>query len=203
MFIDLGRWSACFQQEMGGVAMWRLLLPLAGDSGSENIRFFRSKMCVRAFDLDLTLMSPPGTLQRRSPQVDGQHGGLKANGRGRRKECLAMWGRGVWGKGMRDGKNRKGQTNSGNTAIWRKRGRLRQRERERKNGAETSNGSNPSSPSCTPESKDLIQQAQTKERDGPLWRDCGTPALWENRNKTDTPTGWAGKMELLVSDNLQ
>lgn len=78
---------------------------------------------------------------------------------------------------MRDGKNRKGQTNSGNTAIWRKRGRLRQRERERKNGAETSNGSNPSSPSCTPESKDLIQQAQTKERDGPLWRDCGTPAL--------------------------
>lgn len=55
-----------------------------------------------------------------------------------------------------------------------KRRRLRQSERERKSGAETSNGSNPSSPSGTPECKDLIQRAQTKERDGPT-----VGGLWE------------------------
>lgn len=44
-----------------------------------NIRYFSIKMCQRVFDLDLTLMSPPGTLRRCSPQFDGQHGGLKTN----------------------------------------------------------------------------------------------------------------------------
>lgn len=93
MFIDLGRWSAWFYQEMGKVVMWRLLQLLAGDSGSEH-QVFSIKMCQRAFDLDLTLMSPLGTLRRCSPQVVGQHEGFEDKQRRRGKKCLERVGQG-------------------------------------------------------------------------------------------------------------
>lgn len=58
--------------DVGGVAMWRLKKQTCSVSF-----LFLIKMYERVFNLDLTLMSPQGTAQRRSLQVDGRHVGLK------------------------------------------------------------------------------------------------------------------------------
>lgn len=62
-----------------------LLLQLVGDAGSEHQGLFiylflnSIKMCPKVFDLDLTLMSPPGTPQHCSPEDKRRR---------RRKKCL-------------------------------------------------------------------------------------------------------------------
>lgn len=60
---------------MGGVADVMKVAAIVGrrlEKRTSGFFFFFSsiKMCQRAFDLDLTLMSPMGTLEHCTPQVD-------------------------------------------------------------------------------------------------------------------------------------
>lgn len=162
--IDLGWWSAWFYQRLGGAVMWKLIV-LVGDSGS-NLKVFRSKyVSVQPW----SIINEP----TRDTVDMWWCGSLKTNG-GESRSFEIFWteerqARNIWAETKHQ------ETNNGARALglWQRQREKLQRVRMELRG----NGPNLSSPSCTPESKDLIKQTLTMERLRPLWGDCGRTAL--------------------------
>lgn len=134
---------------------WRL--------GKRTSGFFRSKLYERAFDLDLTLMSPLGTLQRCSPSGWLTTWAFEDKRRRQRKGCLER----VW-----DIRDRRGDKQHSRKGCNIEKKRKTEAERKREEG--WSHCSNPSSPFLHPREQ---RSHSTGSDKGERW--ATVEGLWE------------------------